>query len=262
MRKRPTLIVGLAAAVAAAVIASTALAGPVGAPVLTPDGNSQAIGVRVSPKKLSKSRQTPVALEVTTKLTSTTAANGVPSPTVRTVVDFDRNLKLFSKGVPTCDPAKIVNTSTKIALRECGRAKIGSGKASALIPVGSTVFTQNQTVTAFNGPPKHGRPVVLLHAYGTSPVQVTLVLTGVVSNLNKEGYGPRLDVEVPLIAGGTGALTDFQVKIDKKFKYKGKQRSYVSAECRKSPLKARGAFTFRDGQTSVPVSTQGCKKKK
>ena len=33
-------------------------------------------------------------------------------------------------------------------------------------------------------------------------MQTTLVLTGVVKNYNKQGYGPRLDVEVPLIAGG------------------------------------------------------------
>jgi hypothetical protein len=261
MRKRPTLIVGLAAAVAAAIV-STALAGPLGPTVVGPDGNTQAIGVKLSPKKLSKSTQTPVTLEVTTKTTSTTAANGVPSPAVRAVVDFDKNTKLFSTGVPICDPAKIQNTSTEIATRECGKAKIGSGKASALLPVGSQVFVQEQTVTAFNGPPRGGQPVVLLHTYGVSPIQVTLVLNGAVSGFNKEGYGPRLDIEIPLIAGGTGALTDFQTTVSKKYKYKGKQRSYVTAECKKSPLKARGAFSFKDGETLTAFSKQGCTKKK
>jgi len=261
MRKRPILIVGLAVAVAA-VIASTAISAPLGHTVEGPDGNTQAIGVKLSPRKLSKSTPTPVTLEVTTKTTSTKAANGVPSPAVQAVVDFDKNVKLFSKGVPTCDPAKLQNTSTEIATRECGKAKIGSGKASALIPVGSQVFVQNQTVTAFNGPPQGGKPVVLLHAYGISPIQVTLVLEGTVSGYNKEGYGPRLNIKIPLLAGGTGALTDFQTTISKKFNYKGQKRSYVSAECKKSPLKARGAFTFKDGETLTATSTQACKKKK
>lgn len=259
MRKRPTPIVGLAVAIATAALASAAIAGPT---VSGPDGNTQAIDVKLSPKKLSATKQTPVTLKVTTKTTSTTAANGVPSPAVGAVVDFDKNTKLFAKGVPTCDPGKIENQSTAIAVRECGRAKIGGGKATALLPVGSQVFTQNQTVTAFNGPPKGGKPVVLLHTYGVSPVQVTLVLEGVVTGLNKEGYGPRLTIKIPLIAGGTGALTDFQTTISKKFNYKGKQHSYVTAECKKSPLKARGAFTFKDNETLTAYSTQGCTKKK
>jgi hypothetical protein len=262
MRKRLTPIVGMAAAIAVTVIASTALAGPLGPTVEGPDGNTQAIGVQLSPKKLSKSEPTPATLRVTTKTTSTTSANGVPSPAVSAVVDFDKNTKLFAKGVPICDPAKIQNTSTEIALRECGAAKIGGGKATALLAVGSQVYVQNQTVTAFNGPPQGKVPVVLLHTYGVSPVQVTLVLEGTVTGLNKEGYGPRLNIKIPLIAGGTGALTDFESTITKKFKYKGKKRSYVTAECKKSPLKARGAFTFRDGVTLTAYSTAGCTKRK
>ncbi len=260
MRKRPTLIVGSAIAVTA-IIASTALAGQLGPTVVGSDGNTQAIGVQLSPKKLSKSKPTPATLRVTTKTTSTTSANGVPSPAINAVVDFDKNVKIFAKGVPTCNPGKIQNTSTQIALRECGKAKIGGGKASALLAVGSQVFVQNQTVTAFNGPPQGNVPVVLLHTFGESPVQVTLVLEGTVVGLNKEGYGPRLNINIPLIAGGTGALTDFETTISKKFKYKGKQRSYVIAECKKSPLKARGAFTFKDNVTLTAYSKQGCKKK-
>ena len=83
--------------------------------------------------------------------------------------------------------------------------------------------------------------MVLLQAYGEVPVQTTQVLVGVVTKYNKEGYGPRLTVSIPLIAGGLGALTDFQAMIFKKFNYKGKQRSYVSSKCPKSKkLKARG----------------------
>jgi hypothetical protein len=259
MRRRQTPIVGLAAAVAAAIVASAAIAGPT---VSGPDGNTQSMEARLSPKKLSKSEQTPVTLNVVTATATTTAANGVPVPAVKAVVDFDKNTKLFTKGVPTCDASKLQSTSTEIALRECGRAKIGGGKATALIPVGEKVFTEPTTVTAFNGVPQGGKPVVLLHTYGQSPIQVTIVLNGVITNYGKEGYGPRLSVNIPLLAGGTGALTDFQTSIGKKFTYKGKKRSYVSAECRKSPLKARGAFTYRDGQSLTAFSTQGCARKK
>lgn len=262
MYRRPSLILGLAAAVAA-LVASVAIAAPLGGGVTTPNGNVQSIGVLITPKTLSKTSLTPAKLEVTTKLTNPASPNGVPKPTVRVVVDFDRNATLFTKGLPTCDPAKLQNTSTEVALQQCGKAKIGGGTAVALLPVSPQVYTVNQTVTAFNGVPQGGKPVVILHTYGTTPLQTTLVLVGTVSKFNKQGYGPRLDLEVPKIAGGTGALTDFQVKIDKRWRYKGKQVSFISAKCSNSKkLKARGAFTFIDGESAVPTSTQSCKQKK
>lgn len=259
MRKRSTLIAGLVALVATAIVASAAIAGSTGAGVTTPNGNTQSVGVLITPKKLGKKTYTAGALEATTKLT-TSSASGVPNPTVRVILDFDKNAKLFTKGIPTCDPAKLQNTSTEVAERECGSAKIGSGTAAALLPVGPNIFTVNQIVTAFNGVPQGGKPVVILHTYGTTPLQTTLVLVGAVSNYNKEGYGPRLDLEVPKIAGGTGALTDFNVKISKKYKYKGKAVSFISAKCPNSKkLKSRAQFIFLDGESSTPVSVQSCK---
>jgi hypothetical protein len=260
MRKRATLIVSMAVMAAAAIAASVALAGPTGS---GKDGNTQSIDATIAPKKLSKSVFSPGSLKVVTKTTTTTAANGVPSPAVHAVIDFDKNAKIFAKGLPTCDPAKLQSTSTEAALKACGSAKIGSGTASALLVVGEKVFTVNQTVTAFNGKPKGGKPVVILHTYGTTPITTTLVLIGTVSNYNKQGYGPRLDLEIPLIAGGSGALTDFQVTINKRYRYKGKPTSFISAKCPASKtLKTRSVFTYRDGESIQANDTQPCTPKK
>jgi hypothetical protein len=259
MRKRPTLIVGLVVAALVALVASVATAGE---PVTGADGNSQSIDVKIAPKKLSKTKLTPASLEVTTKVT-TSNPTGVPSPATRVVVDFDKNARLYTKGLPTCTAAQLQNTSTEVAEQACSKAKIGSGRAAALLPVGTKIFPVQQVVTAYNGAPQGGRPTVLLHTYGTTPIQTTLILNGVISNYNKEGYGPRLDVEVPLLAGGAGALLEFNVKIDKKFSYKGEKRSFISAKCPNSKkLKARGAFTFKDGETITAFSKQSCQQKK
>jgi hypothetical protein len=258
MRKRPSLIAGPATVLATAIVASVATASTA---VPGSDGNTQAVEVALSPQKLSKTVLTPVALKVTTKTGTTTAPNGVPSPATRATIDFDKSAKLFTKGVPTCDASKLQSTSTEVALQACGSTKIGSGTGSALLPVGSQVYTEPTVVTAFNGVPQGGKPVVLLHAYGSVPIQTTLVLVGTVSSYGKEGYGPRLDVAIPSIAGGTGALTDFQVTINEKFAYKGKKRSYVSAKCTSKKLRARGAFTYEDGETITAYSTQACTQK-
>ena len=108
-----------------------------------------------------------------TKTDTTTAANGVPSPAIHAVIDFDKGAKIFAKGLPTCNPALLQSTSTEIAEEKCGKAKIGSGTANALLPAGSQVYPAEQTVTAFNGVPVGGKPTVLLHTYGTTPIQAT-----------------------------------------------------------------------------------------
>jgi hypothetical protein len=255
MRRRSFLIV--AAVVAVAAIAATgAIAGPV---VAGSDGNTQSIDALIKPKKLSKTKLTPGTLQVKTVTTSTTDPGGVPSPAIHATIDFDKNATIFTKGLPTCDPAQVQSKSTEEAERACGKAKIGSGHALALLN-SSRVYEVPQVVTAFNGVPKGGKPVVILHSYGTTPLQAALVLVGTVTNLGKEGYGPRLDLEVPLIAGGTGALKEFEVTIDKQWRYKGRQRSFIAAKCPNSKtLKARGTFTYRDGETLTASSKQTCK---
>jgi hypothetical protein len=260
MRKRSTLVVSLVVAVATAIAASVAMAG---SPVVGPDGNSQSIDAVIAPKKLSKSTFQPASLKVTTKLSTTTAANGVPSPTTHVQIDFDKNAKIFAKGYPTCEQGKLQNVSTEIAERECKPAIIGKGNATVKLPVGEQVFTVPAKVTAFNGKPKGGKPVILLHTYSTSPVQTVLVLNGPVINYNKQGYGPRLELEVPKIGGGVGALTEFQVTIDKKYRSRGKKVSYISAKCPNSKkLKVRSVFDFLDGVSVKPTDLKTCTQRK
>ena len=55
----------------------------------------------------------------------------------------------------------------------------------------------------------------------------------------------RLDI--PPIAGGLGALTHIDVKIGRRYRAGGKQRSYVSARCSDNILQTHGRFSFEDG---------------
>jgi hypothetical protein len=253
MHKRFSLIASLAALVAIAIPASAAIAGET---VTGPDGNTQSLEASVTPKALYPKTASPGALNVEVKTGK--SDGGVPSPATHDVIDFDQNLSLATKGLPTCDAAQLQSTTTEAAELACGKAKIGSGSATTLLPL-SVLYTEPTKVTAFNGVPQGGKPVVLLHAYGTTPLQTTLVLVGTVSNLGKEGFGPRLDVTIPPIAGGAGVITDFKVKIQKSWTYKGKKMSFVNAKCPASKkLKYRGAFTYADGTTIDADTTQAC----
>jgi hypothetical protein len=260
MRKRLTLAVAMAVGVAA-IGGGYSLAAQ--SPTLQgPDGNTQSIAVNLTPQKRSATKPAPVTLDVTTATGNATTANHVPIPAVEAIVDFPKGLSVFAKGYPTCNAGLLQSTSTEVALEACKKAKIGGGTGTADLVVGSKVFPVETTITAFNGVPQGGKPVILLHTYSQSPVQTTLVLVGVVSSYNKQGFGARLDVSIPLIAGGQGAITGFHVKVFKKFTYKGKQRSYISATCPTKSWKSRGQFVFRDGESLTPQVKGKCTPKK
>ncbi len=260
MRKRLTLVVAMAvgvavtAAGAASAVQSTVLVGA--------DGNTQSIGVNITPKKRSATKPAPATLEVITATDNATTPNGVPIPAVQAIVDFPEGLTVYTKGYPTCNPALLQNTSTEKALEECKRAQIGGGEGTLDLVVGEKVFPVVAAMSVFNGVPSGGKPVILLHLYSQTPVQTTLVLVGVVKNFNKQGFGTRLDVAIPLIAGGQGAVTGVKLKVFKKFFYKGKQRSYISATCPTKTWKARGEFVFRDGESLTPGVKGKCTQKK
>jgi hypothetical protein len=260
MRKRLTLAVALAVGVTV-IVAGYAFAAQ-SKTLQGPDGNTQSIAVNITPQKLSKTKPSPVTLDVTTATSSTTSANGVPVPAVQAIVDFPKGMTIFSKGFPTCDAGVLQSTSTEAALEACKKAKIGGGTGTADLVVGSKVFPVSTTITAFNGVPVGGKPVILLHTYSQSPVQTTLVLVGTVTSFNKQGYGARLDVTIPLIAGGAGAITGFHVKIFKTFSFKGKKRSYVSSTCPSKTWKARGQFVFKDNESLTPEVKGKCSQKK
>jgi hypothetical protein len=259
MRRRLTFVAAMALAVATA-IAGYAIAYK--SPTLQgADGNTQNIAVNLTPNKRPKSKPVPITLQVKTETSSTTNAQGVPSPATRAIIDFPKGLSIFTKGYPTCSASKLQNTSTEAAEEACKKAKIGSGEGTADLVVGTKVFPVKTTITAYNGTPQGGKPVVLLHNYSQTPVQTTLVLVGVVKKYNKQGFGSRLDVSIPLIAGGQGAITSFGAKISKTFRYKGKKRGYVEASCPSKSWKARGEFDFLDGESLTPVVKGKCKPK-
>src|ERR1700754_796969 len=107
MRKRFTLIASLAALVAIAIPVSAALAGET---VTGPDGNTQSLEATGTPQGLYKKVSSPGALNVEV---TTGATSGPPSPAVHDVIDFDQNLSLATKGLPTCNPSQLQNTSTE-----------------------------------------------------------------------------------------------------------------------------------------------------
>jgi hypothetical protein len=184
-----------------------------------------------------------------------TSPGNVPAPTSNVKLTFDKQLKFTSKGLPQCK-ASLGGTTTQTALQLCKSSKVGGGSAVACIGATGTPCGVNKlpfVVTAFNGPPKGGKPTIILHSRNNQ-FQQTTVLTGTLDPKKN-----TLNVPVPALPA---TITDFKTTVGRTYKSKGKKYHYVSAKCSKGKYTLKGAFTYANGDPTDNVkATTPCKTK-
>ena len=210
----------------------------VGNLVLTADGG-------FTPQKLP--RQTFVPIDFNGHADLKSVDGSVPPALQQAVLNFDRDGRLSTVGLPVCQPSLLEEATPAEARSRCADAIVGTGHVSALITreAGAPILASSP-VTLFNGPPQEGHPTVILHARTTVPATQTFVVT---IPIEKRGglYRYRATVDVPPIAAGRGSIVHLGVKIGKRYRYRGTERSYTEARCGDGIFRTRGRFSFADG---------------
>lgn len=209
------------------------------------------------PTALPKKTFAPISLSVRGDIK--TVDGSFPTAVSRVVVDYDRNGLLTTKGLPQCKPGRLENTTTKSAQRACSKALVGTGFASGQVKFpDDQPFNASSKVLAFNGTPRHGHPVILLHAYAYVPAPTTFIVPVIITKIHKGRYGYQSVLNAPTIAGGYGVITHFNLKLDRRYTFKGKKLSFLSARCVDGRLQATGTVSFVDGSTASASVFRPC----
>lgn len=245
MRRRffaTTLVAGIVAAVAAG--GAIGEQKTIGNMTLTVDGS-------FSPKKLPKKKFAPITLN--TEGHVTTDDSTTPPITDRVVIDFDKDGKVYTRGLPTCKTSQLINTLTQTALRRCKKALVGRGQTKATVDFpDDEPFVAAGPLLAFNGKPQGGKPVIIFHVYALVPLPTTFVVPAKITNAPGAKFGKRVTVNVPPISGGNGTLTDFTLKINKKWTIRKRGRrvkqSYLLAKCSDRKFLADAHVEWLDGR--------------
>ena len=191
-------------------------------------------------KKFKKS-----SLEVETTVADSASATAVPPKATTASIKFDsKDVKFDTKAVPGCAASSISGTTTEAALAACGSAKVGGGGGIVALPfgVGGTRSDFPAVVTAFNRSDAKG---ILLHSR-VDALGTTAVLTGSIA-------GTTLNIEIPPLGGGVGAIAQFQTKVQA-----GK---YVQGRCKSKTIKTSSTFTYSDAPAATATDSQKCKQK-
>ena len=240
MRKTYILIVAVALAAAALAAGADAALLKVGKLVVTTDST-------FTPNTLPKRAFAPVFVHDTASIRSTDG--GSPPALAHISVGLDRNNKLDTRGLPTCDPARLANTTPLQARNLCPRAIVATGHLTSRISrPGERPFGAPSPLTAFNGPKVDGDATVVLHSYMQFPQAETYIVTArLIGSGGNGAHGYHLVADLPPIDGGYGVLTHIDVKIGRRYRHNGHRLSYTSARCLSGILFTHGRFVFADG---------------
>jgi hypothetical protein len=186
---------------------------------------------------------------------------GRPSPLRQALIDFDRDGRLSVAGLPTCAPESIAAVGSAEARAICGKALVGTGNVGALISLPSGMVAASSPLTIFNGPRLGGLPTAVLHARLEAAGLSETYAIVVPIEKRRGGFRYRARLDVPPIAGGAGASPHVDVKIGRRYRAGGQQRSYASARCSDNILQTHGRFTFEDTTVIDGLVEKFCRSK-
>jgi hypothetical protein len=253
---RPAALLAALVVLAAALTAGIASAADppvtvrVGNLVITADGG-------LTPKAMSKTKLTPVAFEASGKIK--TADNTHPPALKEVIVEGDKNVAVDTTGFPACTSGKLQSQDTKHAEAICKSSIIGSGTTNVEIafPEQNPIRVSSKLLV-FNGGTSGGVTTFFVHAYITVPTPAAIVTTVKIKRIHKGRFGTEAIASVPKIAGGSGSVTSFSLKIDKKYSYKGKKMSVISSKCTDGKILANATAKFSDGTKATAELLRTC----
>lgn len=246
MNRKPILLLALVAL--AALILSAAAAGSPNRKIWCVDNLCVADDGGISPTKLPRHGKAPITAvlngEVTTK-------DGTHPPALQSLdLEIDKTIGVDAVGLPTCRIGQLQSRDTAAAKKACGDAIVGSGSAEVEVAFPEQApFRSTGPMVLFNAGTKGRTTTVLLHAYVNVPAPTAIVVKATITRVHHGRFGMEIQAEIPRIAGGSGSVTEFELKVGRKYAYKGRQKSFLTANCPTGTWLTRGHARFSDDTT-------------
>ena len=260
--KRPLALVGAGVAL----LAMAGVSGAVAASIPIPDIAVHAWG-GVDPLRLPKNRDAPVTIHGGFRIGT---RSGAHPPAVREIgFDLDRHISLATKGLPVCRP----NVETQVT-ESCRDSIVGEGSAEVQIQLPeqepvlasshATVFYGSQRTVqeaggSTAGAPGTAAPAFFIQLFLSVPAPAAAVIPVTVRPSGRGVYGYRAEARVPVIAGGAGSLVSLRLRIGKRWTYRGRRYSLLSARCGSGRFQMGDEFLFADETVTRATLLQPCR---
>ena len=175
-------------------------------------------------------------------------------------IDFDKHGTIDAKGLPVCHASALQARDTAAAKRACPRAIVGTGRTTVRVAFGGeqAPFDASGPLVLFNGGVRGRVTTMYIHAYVSVPVPTALVTVVKIKKIHRGRYGTRAVAKIPTIANGAGSLVDFNLKVHRSFRYRGRRHSYLLARCANGHFFAHATTAFADGTRATGTIVRAC----
>jgi hypothetical protein len=237
----------LSALLSATIVAGLVLAGSAGGERSQRGNLIVSLDGSLSPLKLPRERPAPAAVHLEGGLRTD---DGATLPRVTRVrLGLPTQATLGTRGLPTCSRRRLRNATAEEALRACRPALVGRGRleAEVLLP-NQEPFDIDAELLAFNGR-LGGRRAVLVHTFAADPP--TVAVLAFVVRRGSGRFGTALVAEISPALGPWPRFAHFDVTLSRRYTYRGRARSYVSASCPVPPRFTAGFFSFAQARFTL-----------
>lgn len=217
----------------------------------------------IAPTALPRDHLAPIAIRF--KGTVKTLSGSTP-PALRWIsIGINRGGRIDTHGLPVCRRSQVEATTSRGALLACRSALVGEGSyvAGTAFPEQAS-FPSRGRVVAFNSV-EDGHQAILAHVYGAKPVPTTRIFFFRIHH-RRGTFGTTLTASLPPSINRYGYLKQISLDLFRVFRYRGRERSYLSAACAAPPgfsgaafPFARAAMAFEDGRKLASTLTRSCR---
>jgi len=219
----------------------------------------------ITPVALPRSTPAPISVRIEGRIR---VPDEQEPPAVREIViALNKGGRLDTTGLPVCRRSQIELAEPAEALSTCGSALVGSGgivgrtelpgQERALVRADVLLF--NTAIGA--------RRAILAHVYQKQPPATY----NIVFSIRHTGgtFGTVITGRLPTTVNRSGYLESIFLQLERRYSYRGRQRSYLSAGCAAPagislavfPF-ARASMSFDDGRTLSATMIRSCRVKR
>jgi hypothetical protein len=217
----------------------------------------------INPEILPRTEAAPIALHIAG--TVSPIGDRRPAALESVTVEINRHGVINTRGLPICPWRRLRSTTSVQALAICRDALVGSGRFTSHIDIPEQApFPAAGRTLAFNTV-LGGRPSLVAHVFGKSPVPTSQVLPMAFRRSAGGQFGARLEVAMPKIGPDWGYVTGFSLTLERRYRHRGRALSLLSASCpaprgiRRASFKAaRGTYHLAGGRTLTRVLSGTC----
>jgi hypothetical protein len=219
---------------------------------------------KLKPRKLPRVGTAPIAVSVGGRVSTT---DGSRPPRLKTLrIEINRHGRLDYAGLPTCPYHAIQPASSQRALSVCRSSLVGRGGFEGEITLaGQEPYPTQGKLLLFHGR-RHGRQALFGQIYVPHPFATSFVIVFAIERIGHGTYGTELEASLPKATGSWMNLTGIEIRLARRYTYRGTRHSYLSAGCPAPrgfggaifPL-VRTSFVFAGGAKLSSTLTSDCK---